>query len=102
MDPKIYWSVDIHNVWRGTREDIFRDDKQKKKRKKLKTKLKRREDKGKKEEKRKKKKEKEQVTRGHNIVAAGWAGASNPHPHHKPHSIHGHTKRIQNAYFSIF
>ena len=27
-------------------------------------------------------KEKEkQVTRGHNIVADGWAGASNPHPH---------------------
>ena len=24
---------------------------------------------------------KEQVTRGHNIVADGWAGASNPHPH---------------------
>ena len=22
-----------------------------------------------------------QVTRGHNIVADGWAGASNPHPH---------------------
>ena len=22
-----------------------------------------------------------QVTRGHNIVADGWAGAANPHPH---------------------
>ena len=28
----------------------------------------------------------EQVTRGHNIVADGWAGTSNlePHPHHSP------------------
>ena len=25
-----------------------------------------------------------QVTRGHNIVADGWAGASNPHPHPMP------------------
>ena len=25
-----------------------------------------------------------QVTRGHNIVADGWAGASNPHPHPNP------------------
>ena len=25
-----------------------------------------------------------QVTRGHNIVADGWAGASNPHPHLNP------------------
>ena len=33
----------------------------------------------------------QQVTRGHNIVAGGWAGASNPHPHPKPHSIHKHT-----------
>ena len=23
---------------------------------------------------------KEQVTRGHNVVADGWTGASNPHP----------------------
>ena len=27
----------------------------------------------------------EQVTRGHNIVADGWAGAANPHPHPTPH-----------------
>ena len=27
-----------------------------------------------------------QVTRGHNIVANGWAGASNPHPHPNPHT----------------
>ena len=26
-----------------------------------------------------------QVTQGHNIVADGWAGASNPHPHPNPH-----------------
>ena len=26
----------------------------------------------------------QQVTRGHNIVADGWAGASNPHPHLMP------------------
>ena len=32
-----------------------------------------------------------QVTRGHNIVADGWAGASNPQPHPKPLSIHNHT-----------
>ena len=31
------------------------------------------------------KKQKEQVTRGHNIVADGWAGAANPHPHPRPH-----------------
>ena len=29
-------------------------------------------------------KEEEQVTRGHNIVADGWAGASNPQPHPTP------------------
>ena len=27
----------------------------------------------------------EQVTRGHNIVADGWAGASNPYPHSDIH-----------------
>ena len=27
----------------------------------------------------------QQVTRGHNIVADGWAGASNLHPHPNPH-----------------
>ena len=32
---------------------------------------------------------KKQVTRSHNIVADGWAGASNPHPH--PMSPHQHT-----------
>ena len=47
-----------------------------------------------KEEKEKKKK---QVTRGHNIVADGWAGAANPHPHPTPHPthlpIHRHTRK---------
>ena len=28
-----------------------------------------------------------QATRGHNIVADGWAGAANPHPHPTPHPI---------------
>ena len=32
-----------------------------------------------------------QVTRGHNIVVDGWAGASNPYPHPKPHPIKKHT-----------
>ena len=32
----------------------------------------------------------EQVTRGHNIIADGWAGASNPHPHLGPHSTYKH------------
>ena len=34
------------------------------------------------------------MTRGHNIISEGWAGASNPHPHLKPHCIH--------AIFNIF
>ena len=44
----------------------------------------------------------QQVTRGHSIVADGWAGVSKPHPHPKPYSIHKHIKRIQNAHFSTF
>ena len=32
-----------------------------------------------------KREEIEQVTRGHNIVADGWAGAANPHPHPTPY-----------------
>ena len=31
-----------------------------------------------------------QVTRGHNFVADGWAGASNPHPHVMPHHQHAY------------
>ena len=49
--------------------------------------------------KEKRKKESEQVTRGHNIVADGWAGASNPHPNLKP--THKHTS-ILKARFSAF
>jgi len=56
------------------------------------------------------KKEKEQVTRGHNIVADGWAGASNPQPHPNPtlNSPPTHTQTqcnncsIMNARFSHF
>ena len=35
-----------------------------------------------------------QVTRGHNTVADGWAGASNPHPHPNPHPTHKHTQKV--------
>ena len=38
-----------------------------------------------------------QVTRGHNIVADGWAGASNHHTHPIPSP-----KRILNARFPTF
>ena len=44
----------------------------------------------------------EHVTRGHIIVADGWAGAYNSHPHPKPHSRHKHSKDIQNAQFTTF
>ena len=33
----------------------------------------------------------QELTRGHNIIADGWAGASNPHSHPKPHSMHKHS-----------
>ena len=36
----------------------------------------------------------EQVTRGHNIVADGWAGASNPPPHPKPPPTLKHTQKV--------
>merc|ERR1712042_184451 len=62
----------------------------KKRKRKLKTKTKKQKQ-AKKEKKRKKREQ--QTTRGHNIVADGWAGASNPHPN--PNS-HPHThKRTQ-------
>ena len=38
-----------------------------------------------------------QVTRGHNILADGWAGASNPHPYHPPPHAHSHTQTILTA-----
>ena len=37
---------------------------------------------------------KEQVTRGHNIVADRWAGASNPNPHPNPHPTLKHTQIV--------
>ena len=43
---------------------------------------------------RKGKKEKKQVTPGHNIVADGWAGASNPHPHPNPPPTLKHTQKV--------
>ena len=36
---------------------------------------------------RRKRVENKQVTRGHNIVADGWAGVANPHPQPTPHPI---------------
>ena len=54
-------------------------------------------------EKKKKEEEEieEQVTRGHNIVADGWAGASNPHPHPNPHPTHTniHKKYLKRLFF---
>ena len=59
-------------------------------------------------EKRKKVREKikKQVTRGHNIVADGWAGASNPqpHPNHipKPPQTHSHAAIPTAASYTFF
>ena len=39
----------------------------------------------------------EQVTRGHNIVADGWAGASNPHPLPMPHT-HTQKKHLKRSF----
>ena len=33
-----------------------------------------------------------QGTRGHNVVADGWAGAYNPHPHPHPPQTHSQTQ----------
>ena len=38
--------------------------------------------------------ERKQVTRGHNIVADGWAGASNPHPHPNLSPTLKHTQKV--------
>ena len=38
--------------------------------------------------------EEKQVTRGHNIVADGWAGAFNPHPRPNPTPSLKHTQKI--------
>ena len=42
------------------------------------------------------------VTRGHNIVADGWAGASNPHQHPNPLHTQTYTRIIYNACFPHF
>ena len=34
------------------------------------------------------------MTRGHNIVADGWAGASNPNPYLNPSSTLKHTQKV--------
>ena len=39
------------------------------------------------------------MSRGHNIIADGWAGASNPHPHPNTQT---YTKSIANARFPTF
>ena len=35
-----------------------------------------------------------QVTRGHNVVTDGWAGASNPHPHLNPPPTRKLTQKV--------
>ena len=42
------------------------------------------------------------VTRGHDIVADGWAGASNPHPHPDTHPHTNIHNKYQNSCFSAF
>ena len=44
----------------------------------------------------------EQVMRDHNIIADGWAGASNSHSHPTPNPSYKHTKSIYNAHFPTF
>ena len=52
---------------------------------------------------RQKDRRRKQVTRGHNIVADGWAGASNPLATPKPTpNTQTHTKSIKNARFPTF
>ena len=43
-----------------------------------------------------------QVTRGHNIVADGWARASNPHPHPNPPNTLKHTQKESKTLISHF
>ena len=44
-----------------------------------------------------------QVTRGHNIVADGWAGASNHHPHPNPLPTLKHTQKVSKTLvFALF
>ena len=41
-----------------------------------------------------------QVTRGHNIVVDGWAGASDPHPHPNPPPTLKHTQKVSKTLVS--
>ena len=43
-----------------------------------------------------------QVTRGHHIVADGWAGAANPHPHPTPFPTQKHSQKASNRTFFHF
>ena len=43
-----------------------------------------------------------QVTRGHIIVADGWAGASNPHSHPMPPHQHTYQKKSKTLIFPLF
>ena len=43
-------------------------------------------------------KKNEQVTRGHNIVADGWAGASNPYRHRNPPPTLKHTREVSKTF----
>ena len=55
------------------------------------------------EKRERKKVRKKQVTRGHNIVVDGWAGASNPHPHPNTPSTHKHTQKVSKTLiFTLF
>ena len=40
-----------------------------------------------------------QVTRGHNIAADGWVGASNLHPHPNPPPTLKHTQKVSKTPF---
>ena len=42
------------------------------------------------------------VTRGRSIVADGWAGASNPHPHPNPPTILKHTQKVSKTFVFLF
>ena len=43
------------------------------------------------------------VTRGHNIVVDGWAGASDPGPHPNSHLTHKHSHKVSKMLvFSTF
>ena len=45
--------------------------------------------------------QKKQVTRGHNIVAEGWAGVSNPNPHPNPLHKYPQEKYLKRLFFCV-